>query len=284
MVLKFIQRFLAARAGATILEYSLVAPIFFLLLFAIVEYGLFTFHSVAIESAVMQSARTASLGRSNASTGACTATSDRVGYLQCVLRDKTSGLINASSIVITANTVAGGGVPASATPDICFGNPPRVGGVCPTGTPWQDVNGNGVYDAGTALTVASLGNAGDLVEVRVYYPWKVQIPFMKEFFGCRGNPGPGCQQGVAMITSATVLKNEPFNSGSAGSSSGTSAPPSSSSSSTSASSSSSTSASSSGSSTSASSTSSTSSTSTGSGGRAGGGCARCGINDSFSLE
>lgn len=216
-----IGRFIKNCAGATIVEFAIVAPVFFLLLAGIVEYGLYTFSSVAIESAVMQAARTASLGRSSGSAGPCTATTDRVGYIQCVLRDKTSSLINADTITITANLVANGGVPASVSPDICMKSPPTVGGPCPPGTPWQDVNGNNAYDAGTPMTVASMGNAGDLVEVRVYYPWKVQIPFMKSFFGCRGDQAKaGCKEGIIMISSSTVLKNEPFDTGGGSSGSG----------------------------------------------------------------
>ena len=211
MVRILIRRFVCAREGATILEYAIVAPVFFLMLFAIVEYGLYTFHSVAVESAVSQAARAASIGRTGAASGACTATSDRVGYVQCILRDKTSGLINSDSVTVVANLVANGGVPASQTPDICMTDPPRAGGTCPPDTKFLDSNGNGVFDGSTGLTSTSLGNPGDLVEIRVFYPWKVQIPLMKEFFGCRGDQNQaGCQQGVAMITAATVLKNEPF--------------------------------------------------------------------------
>jgi hypothetical protein len=289
-----IGRFIKNCVGATIVEFAIVAPVFFLLLAGIVEYGLYTFSSVAIESAVMQAARTASLGKSSDKAGsgrACEGTADRVGYIKCVLRDKTSSLINADTITITANLVANGGVPASVSPDICMTDPPTVGGPCPKDTPWQDVNGNNKYDPGTAMTEASMGNAGDLVEVRVYYPWKVQIPFMKSFFGCRGDQAQaGCKEGIIMISSSTVLKNEPFDTGggSSGSGSGGSSTSASSSgtgtsasgtsaSGTSASSTSSTSASSStggtsasSSTTSASSTSSTSASSSTGGG--GGGC------------
>ena len=272
--------------GATIIEFAIVAPVFLLLLGAIVEYGLYMFHSVAIESAVMQAARTASIGKTQSSTGPCAATRDRAEYIQCYVKDRTSNLINADAISIQANTVANGGLGSVVMPDICMTNPTTTGSTCPTGTPWLEVNGINGYQGGSGLTMASMGNAGDLVEIRVNYPWRVQIPFMKSFFGCRGDQQQaGCQQGVAMIAAATVLKNEPFSGASSsssssgsGSSGGSSSSTGSSSSGSGASGSSTSSSSSSGSSTSSSSSASSSSSS------GGGGCLKCGIYDSPALE
>ncbi len=205
------KKFSDNNSGATLVELALVSPIFFLILFVIIEYGLVMFSSVVVESAVMHGSRAASLGKGQDSAGACSNTANRADYVKCVVREKTGGLIHANSIIVDANKVVDGGVPASR--DICLLNDvPTVGGPCPQGTLWQDVNGNGVYDAGPGqMTDASLGNAGELVELRVYYPWKVQIPFVKEFFGCHSGGVEGCQEGVIMITSATLLKNEPFN-------------------------------------------------------------------------
>lgn len=196
-------------SGATIIEFAVVAPVFFLLIFGIIEFGLVMFSSVAIESAVMFASRAASLGKSADPTGPCASSTDRVNYVECIVRDKTSNLINHSQVIITANPVAAGGVPATVSPDICLTNPPTVGGPCASGTPWQDVNGNGTYDA--VVPPVTLGAAGDLVEVRVYYPWQVQIPFVSKYFGCHNSsPHPGCEEGIFMITSSTVIKNEPF--------------------------------------------------------------------------
>lgn len=177
------------RSGATIIEFALVAPVFFLLLLGIIEFGMIGFSQVAIESAVSATAREASIGKS---TGG-----DRIAYVQTHIRTKLSGLINVNQLVIAANTVVAGGV--SHRPDICMSSPPRVGGACPPGTPWEDVNKNGVYDA--AVPATTLGSSGDIIEVRVYYPWRIQMPFLSHMFGTNG---------VFMITSATIVKNEPF--------------------------------------------------------------------------
>jgi Flp pilus assembly protein TadG len=177
------------QSGATIIEFALVAPIFFLLILGIIEFGLIGFSQVAIESAVSATAREASIGKS---TGG-----DRVQYVRTHIRKKLKGLINVDELVITANTVAAGG--ASQKADICLSNPPRIGGPCNPPLTYQDENGNGVYDA--TPPAVSLGNSGDLIEVRALYPWKIQLPFLNRFFG---------DNGIFTITSSTIVKNEPF--------------------------------------------------------------------------
>ena len=176
--------------GATIVEFAVVAPVFFLLLMGIIEFGLIGFHSVALDAAVAQTSRQASLG--NVPSGF----PDRVSYVQSELRDRTQGLINSDSIVISANLVSAGG--AGASPDICLTDPPSIGGPCPSGTPFQDVNGIPGYQGNAAAV--TLGGAGDIVEIRASYPWRVQIPLLRDFVG---------RDGVLFITSSTVVKNEP---------------------------------------------------------------------------
>ncbi|MBN8544151.1 MAG: pilus assembly protein [Alphaproteobacteria bacterium] len=177
-------------AGATIVEFALVAPVFFLLLMAIIEFGLIGFHQVAIESAVAATAREASLGK--AAPGG-----DRVEYVRTHLRQKLRGLINSSQLQISASTVVSGGTTAS--PDICMDDPPRLGGPCEPPLIYEETNDIPGYQGADASV--SLGNAGDVVEVRVLYPWRVQLPLMSRFFG---------NNGVFLITANTIVKNEPF--------------------------------------------------------------------------
>ncbi len=182
--------------GSVAIEFAIIALPFFMLLWAIIEYGLILFTQVAVESATLQVAREASIGHGQTDAlGVCS----REEYVRQIIRQKTAGLINAESVKVSAAPVASGGVPRTQTPDICVSNnPPTVGGLCPGGI-YEDVNHNGVYDA--TVPGLALASAGQLVELRVYYPWKVQIPFFGQFFG---------DHGILMITSSTVLKNEPF--------------------------------------------------------------------------
>jgi hypothetical protein len=177
------------QSGATIIEFALVAPIFFLLLLGIIEFGLIGFSQVAIESAVAGTAREASLGKV-ASGGT------REDYIVTHIRKKLDGLINSEELVISVNTVLSGGV--QAVPDICMDDPPRMTGNCNPPLSYEEVNGIPGYQSSSSINV---GNAGDLIEVRVFYPWRIQFPLMKQFFG---------ENGVFMITANAIVKNEPF--------------------------------------------------------------------------
>lgn len=183
------KQFIQQQSGATIIEFAVVAPVVFLLLMGLIEFGRIGFTQVAIESATASAAREASIGKA--------ISGDRVQYIKQTIRNKLASALNENQLIISANTVVAGGV--AATPDICMTSPPRVGGPCDPPLTWDDVNGIPGYQ-GTIPTV-SLGNPGDVIEVRVFYPWSVQIPLMKQFFG---------QRGVLMLTSSAIVKNEAF--------------------------------------------------------------------------
>jgi len=184
------KNFRSDQSGATIIEFALVAPVFFLIMFAVMEFGMVGMTQVAIESAVSATAREASIGK--AATGG-----DRVQYVRTHIKEKLENILDADRLVISANTVLGGGVQAD--PDICMDDPPRIGGACNPPLAFEEVNGIPGYQDGTA--VMSLGGAGDLIEVRVFYPWRVRFPVMTRFFG---------DNGVMMITANAIVKNEAF--------------------------------------------------------------------------
>jgi hypothetical protein len=186
-----IRQFAPNAEGVTIIEFAIVAPVFFLLLLGIIEFGLIGLHSVALDAAVAQTSRQASIGNVPPQYP------DRVAYITDELQRRTDGLINSDQIVISANLVSAGGAPTP--PDICLTDPPTVGGVCPSGTPFEEVNGIPGYQG--AASPVTLGAAGDVVAVQAVLPWRVQIPFMGQFFG---------ENGTLLLRSSTVVKNEPF--------------------------------------------------------------------------
>lgn len=176
--------------GATIIEFAIVAPVFFLLLMGVIEFGLIGLHSVALDAAVAQTSRVASIG--NVPNGY----PDRVSYIESELRRRTQNLINSDRVVISANLLSAGGAPTP--PDICLSEPPTIGGNCPPGTPYENVNGIAGYQG--AAQAVTLGQSGDIVEIRAAYPWRVQVPILKDLFG---------ENGALLLTSSTVVKNEP---------------------------------------------------------------------------
>lgn len=177
--------------GATIIEFALVAPVFFFVIFCIIELGLLLFSQVALESATMQVSRASSLGgTSNGCDRACT--------VRRLVEQKTRGLINGERVRVEARPLAQGGLPPA--PDICLSDPNSIVSCAPN-QPFKEVNGINGFQGTQDLNNASVGSAGDLVEIRVNYPWRLMIPFLDGIYG---------QDGVVMLSSSTVIKNEPF--------------------------------------------------------------------------
>jgi Flp pilus assembly pilin Flp len=189
-----LKRCLNDRRGATAIEFAIVAFVFFMMMFAIIEYGLIMLTKVAIESSTIQISRSASIG----SVGA--GCNDRVCEIRRLVQEKTLGLIDAQSVSVTATVVSGPTTATPPKPDICLDNsatpyPPTCG-------VWQENGGDPLsYNPPAALGATSIGNAGDVVEIRVTYLWRVLFPMFRSYFG---------KNGVLTISASTVIKNEPF--------------------------------------------------------------------------
>lgn len=196
----FYLNFLRKNDGATIIEFAIVAPVFFLLIFGLTEFGLFTYHKIMVESIAVDISRVASIGKSSDSV--CFGFSTRESYIRCLVKNRTSVMINGDKTEVQINTLTAGG---AVVPDICFDvDPPSS--VPSTCVVYEDVDGNGVY---SGIAASNAGNAGEVIEVRISYPWSVQIPLMNKFF--KTTDSLGNERNVIMITAATVIKNEPFN-------------------------------------------------------------------------
>ncbi len=192
------------REGAAIIEFALIAPLFFFLMFCILELGLLTFSQIALESATMQVSRSAAIGTSGQGC-------DRACTVRRLIEEKTRGLIDGENVVVEANTLANGGVQRA--PEFCLTEPPTVAppsGTCPNGVGCLDTNNNGRCDGPGSV---SLGAAGDLVEIRVSYPWQLKIPFLDTISFSANTPRTGRlygREGVVLLSASTVIKNEPF--------------------------------------------------------------------------
>lgn len=192
--------FLRCESGGHAIEFALVAPLLIFLVMALLELGLLLFTQVAVESAVGNVARSNTIGN----TGGFP---DRVSYIKAELARQTSGLINGQNIIISSE-VLNTGPRAYVEPELCLSVPPRLGPTCPTGTPFEDRNGNNVYDAGT-LT-ANQGAGGELVQINVALPWSFFTPVIGRFFRSDNTVGESALYGTYIIRSNAVIKNEPF--------------------------------------------------------------------------
>jgi len=188
------------KEGATAVEFAVVAGAFFMLLFGIIEYGMIMLTKVAIESAVTQVTRSASIGTVVAGC------SDRVCSVKKLVQDKTLGLVNNESVIVTATVVSNPTTVTPPVPDICLDSPATPYPASCAGV-YIDNNSTPGYQQSGGINGASIGLAGELVEIRVTYLWRVLFPMFEIF---QSYAGAGGQRGLLVITSSSVIKNEPF--------------------------------------------------------------------------
>lgn len=192
-------KFWRKQDGSSLIEFAIVAPVFFILFFGIIEFGLFTYHKIAIERLAFNAARMASIGKIS-DDGACSGTADRLSYLQCFVGQRSLGLINGDRIRMHVNDLSGN-VGGSVVPDICLDDLENPTSEALTCDRFEDINGDGDYDSAPANNV---GGAGQTMEMLIYYPWTVQIPLFNNFFGSPSN------KGIVMLSASTTFKNEPL--------------------------------------------------------------------------
>ncbi len=193
------KRFRRDQKGATAVEFAMISMVFFMMMMGMIEYGLYMMTQVAVESAVTQASRVGAITPGTAP--------DRATAVRNFIIARTAGLPRASSITTSA-TVVSGSTGGTRTPDICVdsNNNPTTPDVCPSGSTYIEMNGIPNYQGPGGITV---GVGGDLVEIRVNYPWRVYFPVFNQFFTSTDSQGNQVR-GVVLISAMTVVRNEPF--------------------------------------------------------------------------
>jgi len=166
---------MGAEDGSAIIEFAFVAPIFFLLLFAIVEIGVIFFAQSVLQHA------TNDLGRMV-----------RTGQIQ------GQNLTQAQVRQIVCNDVSPL-IPCNSTLDVDIEAFSNFGGV--QFSPPLDQNGNL-----NNLNNFQPGNACQVVLVRVLYPWTVFTPGLTPFLSNMAGD-------KHLLYSAAAFRNEPYNTG-----------------------------------------------------------------------
>lgn len=183
-------RLLREQDGITALEFAMIAPVFLLLISAIIEFSMIMFTTSVMEGATNVTSR---LGK----TGFTSGVSTRQEMITNSIVSHTAGLLDAAKITMTTKVYSD--FSKIGKPEPCIS---PASGPCP-GTPgvnFVDINGNGTWDSD--MGAAGLGNAGDVVVYTVTYPWPILSPLMQPFFGPTFN-----------ITVRTVTRNEPWGAG-----------------------------------------------------------------------
>ena len=197
-----VRRFLRDIKGETILEFAIVASVFFTMMLAVIEYGLIMMTKIAIESATEQVSRESGI---NASYPGC---STRSCVLISLIHDKTLGLINPNNINISSAVISSPTDAEPPEPDVCLLDPNDPYPATCSGA-YSNNNGLPGYQQAGAPTDPAVGATGQLVEIRVSYTWQVMFPLLRPLLSSKDEDGT-VHNGVVKMSSATVFKDEPF--------------------------------------------------------------------------
>jgi Flp pilus assembly protein TadG len=167
-----LNRFRRNRRGATVVEFALVAPMFFALLFAIIENAFMFFASQVLETVTQDSARLIQTGQ--AQTGAYTAAQFKADVC--------------ARITVMFDCVNGISVDVQSYPS------------------FASINVANPIDAGKNFTNPnnySPGGPGDIVMVRLFYQW----PIIVTKFGYDLSNLNGSKR---LLSATAAFQNEPF--------------------------------------------------------------------------
>jgi len=168
-----------AKSGATAIEFAMIAPIFFMLIFGLVEAGVIFIGQGVLQYATEDVARQIRTGQVQ------TAGLNKVTFRNLVCSKLSAMLACDSNLTIDVDA---------------FNN-------------FQAANFHPPLDASGHLA-ANLdnynpGTACDVVLVRTYYTWKVQTPVLTPFL-------VNMADNYQLLSSAAAFRNEPFTSAVAG--------------------------------------------------------------------
>ncbi len=192
-------RFVAARRGATALEFAIVAMPFLFMIFAVFEIALIFMVNVTLESAVITAARQIRTGQNLTVNGLGTSPSYNYTAVN-TFRQLVCSYMSWQQTQCSAGVAAASS--SSATTDslvVDIRDPASFGSLSEPG-PTNSSNQLLQYD-GTKSFCS--GVAGGVVVVRAFYPWKIITPFLATYFTKDAN-------GDVVLQAASVFKNEPY--------------------------------------------------------------------------
>ena len=180
-----LRRFRRNHRGSAVVEFALVAPIFFGLLFAIIELALVFFASQVLETATQDSARAILTGQ--AQSGQVTVC--QVGGVSAPCTQQTFKDLVCSKLVVMFDCVNGVSIDVQSYP--AFGS----------------VNIASPIDASRNFVAPNNylpGSPGDIVVVRIFYQW----PLIVTGLGFNIANLSGSKR---LLTATAAFQNEPYN-------------------------------------------------------------------------
>ena len=169
--------------GATAIEFALIAPILFLLMMGIMEFGLVLYANNIVENATTAGARFGITGSDYAGEGRVvkpvTGPTDRVAVIRENIRNKAGSLLDPNKLSISCQALGNtfGGLPTNSTGDYAC---------------------SGTIDNNTSCS--DIGAGSEAVVYTVAYCWDFFTPLIGTFFPDKR----------LLLQSSLVVRNENF--------------------------------------------------------------------------
>ncbi|MDN5000247.1 TadE/TadG family type IV pilus assembly protein [Bradyrhizobium sp. GCM10027634] len=176
-------RFRANRRGSAAVEFALVAPIFFALLFAIIETALVFFSGQVLETITQNSARVVLTGQ--AQSGSVVACAVGGAATPCTQATFKSYVCSQIPALFDCNSLYVDVTSFSSFSAVTL--PTHLDAACNFDT-------NMSYNA---------GNAGDIVVVRLFYQWPLFVTGLGYNIGCGST-------NKRLLVATAAFKNEPY--------------------------------------------------------------------------
>lgn len=169
------RRFARNRKGSAAVEFAFIAPLFFALLFAIMETAIVFFAGQTLETGLHDSARLVLTGQAKASNLT-------QAQLKQEICNRVTSMFTCSGIYVEVQKQSNfAGVDPNSKPvDAC----------APFGTPTY-----------------GLGSPGDVMIVRAFYQWPLVVTGLGYYLG--GLDGGGSKCNKRLLISTAVFRNEP---------------------------------------------------------------------------
>jgi hypothetical protein len=172
----------------TAVEFAFVAPIVFLFIFGIIEFGMVFMAANVLENASNTGTR---IGK----TGFIDTSMSRIQTIRNSMHQRLSGFLDPAQIVITTHVYKSFGDIGKAEPYI----DKNTNNQYDAGEAFTDVNANGRWDRDMGSN--GLGVAGEIVVYEISYPWQVMTPLLNLILD---------NGGIVTLSSHIVVRNEPY--------------------------------------------------------------------------
>lgn len=184
-----VARLLHCRRGSAIVEFAFAAPAILLATAMVIELALMMFVSSLVEGGLREAARFGV-------TGFMPAGVSREERIREIVADNTIGLVDMAAASVTQYVYPNFGDVGKPEP---FDDQPPLNGAYDAGEPYQDINGNGQWDAD--MGAAGVGGPGDVVLYTLAVDWRPLTPIVAPLLGSAGK---------IRLKASVAVKNEPF--------------------------------------------------------------------------